>query len=39
VLAAYGICVAMFGIFRMRARQVSAKSEAQVVVTASTVEG
>ncbi|HEY6412135.1 MAG TPA: hypothetical protein VIX42_00515 [Edaphobacter sp.] len=38
VLVAYGICMAMFGIFRIHARQVAAERSAQSVV-AQTVEG
>lgn len=30
VLAAYGVCVAMFGFFRLHARQVTAPSDVQV---------
>jgi hypothetical protein len=32
VLVAYGICMAMFGIFRIHARQVAAEKSAQTVV-------
>ena len=40
VLAAYGICVAMFGIFRMRARQVTAaETKAPVAGSAGLLEG
>jgi len=40
VLVAYGICMAMFGIFRIHARQVAEKSAAQSVsARAQTVEG
>jgi hypothetical protein len=39
VLVAYGICVAMFGIFQMHARQVAAGRTAQsVVAPVQTVE-
>jgi nitrate reductase NapE component len=38
VLVAYGICMAMFGIFRIHARQVAAEKSAQNVV-ARVVEG
>ena len=38
VLVAYGICMAMFGIFRIHARQVAAEKSAQSVV-ARVVEG
>ena len=38
VLAAYGICVAMFSVFRMHARQVAAlKSSAKLVPTPTPV--
>jgi uncharacterized membrane protein SpoIIM required for sporulation len=37
VLLAYGICMAMFGIFRIHARQVAEKSAQSVV--AQVVEG
>lgn len=38
VLAAYGICVAMFSVFRMHARQVAAlKSGAKLVSASSQV--
>jgi len=37
VLAAYGVCVGMFGLFRMHARQVAAP--APVVSRAKIVEG
>jgi uncharacterized membrane protein SpoIIM required for sporulation len=37
VLLAYGICMAMFGIFRIHARQVAEKSAQSVV--ARVVEG
>jgi hypothetical protein len=40
VLVAYGVCMAMFGIFRMHVRQVAAVNSAQrVVVPARVVEG
>jgi predicted phage tail protein len=40
VLVAYGICMTMFGIFRMHARQVAAvKSARSVVAPARVVEG
>ena len=40
VLVAYGICMAMFGIFRIHARQVAAVNSAQsVVAPARVVEG
>jgi hypothetical protein len=38
VLVAYGICMAMFGVFRIHARQVAAERSAQSVV-ARVVEG
>jgi hypothetical protein len=40
VLVAYGVCVAMFGVFRMRARQVSAAAtETPVAGKAGIVQG
>ena len=38
VLAAYGICIAMFNIFRIHARQVAVKS-ARGVAPARVVQG
>jgi hypothetical protein len=40
VLVAYGVCIAMFSLFRMHARQVAVKSARNVVAaTAQVVEG
>jgi ABC-type bacteriocin/lantibiotic exporter with double-glycine peptidase domain len=40
VLVAYGVCMAMFGIFRIHARQVAAERSAQrQSVVAQVVEG
>jgi len=39
VLAAYGVCLAMFGLFRMHARQVNAESPVRVGSGAKIVEG
>lgn len=39
VLVAYGICMAMFGIFRIHARQVAVNSAQRVVAPARVVEG
>jgi hypothetical protein len=40
VMVAYGVCMAMFGAFRMHARQVAAVKSAQsVVAPARVVEG
>jgi hypothetical protein len=33
VLVAYGVCIAMFGAFRMHVRQVAAGNESRRVVT------
>jgi hypothetical protein len=38
VLVAYGICMAMFGVFRIHARQVAAERSAERVVV-RVVEG
>jgi hypothetical protein len=38
VLLAYGVCLAMFGLFRIHARQVAAGT-ARVVVKAQVVRG
>jgi hypothetical protein len=35
VLAAYGVCVSMFRLFRMHARQVAAERQARAVVSAT----
>jgi ABC-type glycerol-3-phosphate transport system permease component len=37
VLAAYGICVSMFRLFRIHARQVAAERHARAVVSATQV--
>jgi hypothetical protein len=37
VLTAYGICVSMFRIFRMHAKQVAAERHARSVVSATQV--
>ena len=39
VLVAYGVCVAMFGLFRMSARPIPAKSEVSVPSSAGILEG
>ena len=40
VLVAYGICMAMFGVFRIHARQVAAGSSARAVtVSAEAAKG
>ena len=39
VLVAYGICVAMFGAFRIHAAQVTTQSKARVTEPAQIVEG
>jgi hypothetical protein len=39
VLAAYGVCLGMFGLFRMHARQVSVEPVVQVPNSASILEG
>jgi predicted phage tail protein len=39
VLVAYGVCLAMFGLFRMTAQQATTKAEAAVRRPASIVEG
>ena len=39
VLVAYGLCVAMFGIFRIHAAQVTSQSKARVAEPAQIVEG
>ena len=38
VLAAYGVCLAMFGLFRMHARQTTVKSPVRVSTPAEAVE-
>jgi hypothetical protein len=37
VLTAYGICVSMFRLFRMHAKQVAAERQARAVVAATPV--
>ena len=39
VLVAHGVCLAMFGLFRMHARQVAAEPVVRLSGTASIVEG
>jgi hypothetical protein len=39
VLVAYGVCVAMFGLFRMHAMQVAVKASAPVAGSVSILEG
>jgi hypothetical protein len=39
VLAAYGLCIAMFKVFRIHARQVAVKSARRVVVPARVAQG
>jgi hypothetical protein len=39
VLVAYGVCLGMFGVFRMHARQVAVKSPVRVASGAKIVEG
>ena len=39
VLVAHGACLAMFGLFRMHARQVAVKQVVRVPNSASIVEG
>jgi hypothetical protein len=39
VLVAYGICIAMFKIFRIHARQVAVKSARGVAASARVVQG
>jgi len=36
---AYGVCLALFGLFHLHARQSPAQSKARVAISASTVEG
>jgi uncharacterized protein (DUF2062 family) len=38
VLAAYGVCLAMFGLFRMQARQAVVKSPVRVSAPAEAIE-
>lgn len=39
VLAAYGVCLGMFGLFRMHARQAAVKSVVRVSSSATIAEG
>ncbi|WP_263384179.1 hypothetical protein [Granulicella arctica] len=39
VLIAYGVCNAMFALFRIHARQVATRTSTSVVAAASIVEG
>ena len=39
VLLAYGVCLAMFGLFRIHVRQVAAGTARQVVVKPQVVRG
>ena len=39
VLLAYGICLAMFNVFRIHARQVAVKSARGVVASARVIQG
>ena len=39
VMAAYGVCIVMFGLFRMHARQGAVESVVRVTGSASVVEG
>ena len=39
VLLAYGVCLAMFGLFRIHARQVAAGTAQRVVVKAQVARG
>lgn len=39
VLVAYGVCIAMFGMFRIHARQVAESSARNVVASTRAVEG
>jgi uncharacterized protein (DUF2062 family) len=39
VLLAYGVCMAMFNVFRIHARQVAVKSARGVVASARVVQG
>jgi hypothetical protein len=39
VLVAYGVCLAMFGLFRVRARQVAEDPVVRIANSASVVEG
>jgi hypothetical protein len=39
VLLAYGVCMAMFGVFRMHVRQVAAGSARRVAARTQAVQG
>lgn len=39
VLVAYGVCMAMFGVFRIHARQVAESSARRVVASTQVAEG
>lgn len=39
VLLAYGVCLAMFNVFRIHARQIAVKSEGGVVASVRVVQG
>ena len=39
VLAAYGLCMGMFSLFRVHARQVAVTSERRIAATARPVQG
>jgi hypothetical protein len=39
VLVAYGVCIAMFGVFRIHARQVAESSARRVVASTQVAEG
>lgn len=39
VLVAYGICIAMFRVFRMHVEQIAAERTAQVVSSAQVLKG
>jgi hypothetical protein len=39
VLVAYGVCIAMFEVFRMHARQVAESSARRMVASTQIVEG
>jgi predicted phage tail protein len=39
VLVAYGVCIAMFGVFRIHARQVAETSARRVVASTQAIEG
>jgi hypothetical protein len=39
VLVAYGVCIGMFGVFRIHARQVAEDSARRVLAATQAVEG